>query len=143
MKRTEIKAESEIKRLDDLNSDRLETTKKRAAHAFKLVFAYASSRFEFELDKVVSDIAHAVNLLESAVQEMRWHCEWFEYDEGVCNLLDDACADFGGAMSEITGNDEPDSIVIQSGVHDGCVKLSKALATLIRWDDETQDVSEV
>ena len=72
---------------EKLANDRVESTKKR--------------------------VAHALNLLEAASQEMKWTC------------------------SDMGWNDE---VVFQ--IEDGMLKLGMALATLERWHDDN-DVSEV
>ena len=58
-------------------------------------------------------VAHALNLLETASQEMKWACE------------------------SMSWNDE---VIFQ--IEDGMLKLGMALATLERWHDDN-DVSEV
>jgi len=64
--------------LDEINNKRVETTKLRVAHAIKLLnnpVACLSEGRKF--DNAETDIAHAVNLLEAANQEMQWACEHF------------------------------------------------------------------
>ena len=72
---------------EKLANDRVESTKKR--------------------------VAHALNLLEAANQEMKWACESMGWN---------------------------DEVVFQ--IEDGMLKLGMALATLERWHDDN-DVSEV
>lgn len=59
-------------------------------------------------------IAHALNLIEAANQEMKWACESMGWNDDITWQIDEAAA-----------------------------KLGFALATLTRWHDVTQDVSEV
>lgn len=58
-------------------------------------------------------VAHALNLLETASQEMKWACESMGWN---------------------------DEVVFQ--IEDSMLKLGMALATLERWHDDN-DVSEV
>ena len=58
-------------------------------------------------------VAHALNLLEAASQEMKWSCESMNWN---------------------------DEVVFQ--IEEGMLKLGMALATLERWYDDN-DVSEV
>ena len=58
-------------------------------------------------------VAHALNLLEAASQEMKWACESMGWN---------------------------DEVVFQ--IEDSMLKLGMALATLERWHDDN-DVSEV
>ena len=58
-------------------------------------------------------VAHALNLLEAANREMKWACEYMEWNDEVTYQIDEAM-----------------------------LKLGMALATLERWHDDN-DVSEV
>lgn len=58
-------------------------------------------------------VAHALNLLEAASQEMKWACKSMEWNDEVAYQIEE-----------------------------GMLKLGMALATLERWHDEC-DVSEV
>lgn len=139
MKRTEYTNQKEIDQMDKINCERKDTTQKRVAHALKLVKLFttpefAASKETWDMKHIQHEIAHAVNLLEIANEEMRWHCEWFDYDDGICFLIDEACLDLGTALAEALESDF-DDITIVTDVADACIKLSKALATLVRWDD--------
>ena len=59
-------------------------------------------------------VAHALNLLEGASQEMKWACESMGWNDEVAYQIED-----------------------------GMFKLGIALATLVRWNDDTTDVNEV
>lgn len=59
-------------------------------------------------------VAHALNLLETVNQELRWACESMEWN---------------------------DDIVYQVG--EAAEKLGYALATLTRWNDPDQNTSEI
>ena len=137
---------NENDRLDKINLERVETTKQRVAHAIKLcnnpVACLAEGRV---IDTAVHDIAHAVNLLEAAVEEMRWACEHFDWNNEVCDEIDSACMDFGRALAILTlpDEDEYDPVFAAADAENGMSKLAKALATLIRWFDDEADVSEV
>lgn len=58
-------------------------------------------------------VAHALNLLETASQEMKWACESMNWNDEVVYQIEDAM-----------------------------LKLGTALATLVRWNDDA-DVNEV
>ena len=58
-------------------------------------------------------VAHALNLLESASQEMKWACESMGWNDEVAYQIEDSM-----------------------------LKLGIALATLVRWNDDA-DVNEV
>ena len=58
-------------------------------------------------------VAHALNLLETASQEMKWACESMDWNDEVAYQIEDAM-----------------------------LKLGTALATLVRWNDDA-DVNEI
>ena len=58
-------------------------------------------------------VAHALNLLETANQEMKWACESMDWNDEVAYQIEDAM-----------------------------LKLGTALATLVRWNDDT-NVNEI
>lgn len=134
-------------RLDKLNIERVETTKQRVAHAIIL----AENPVEcLKENRIVSnaaiDISHAVNLLEAAAQEFKWACQYFGWDIDCANQIDDACAYFGRLLAELTyaeNRGEEDMIVASLEGQRALNCLGKALASLIRWFDDDQDVSEV
>lgn len=144
MHRKECNDIDQVKYLDKVNNDRLETTCKRVAHAIRILMpatfcTYASDKQKSALK---DDIAHATNLLDAGVEELRFHCEWFGYDTSVALVIDDACCSLGQAMAEML-EDNYDIDEVTADVKDACVLLAKALAALIRWNDETADESEV
>lgn len=59
-------------------------------------------------------VAHALNLIEVGRRELEWACESMGWNDEILCALDDAAE-----------------------------KLGFALASLVRWNDEDQDVSEV
>lgn len=59
-------------------------------------------------------VAHAINLLETGNQELKWACEAMEWNDEICYQISDA---------------------IQM--------LGMALATLVRWNDPDQRMEEV
>ncbi len=65
------------------------------------------------VERTKKRVAHALNLLEAASQEMKWACESMGWN---------------------------DEVVFQ--IEEGMLKLGMALATLERWHDDN-DVSEV
>ena len=144
MHRKECNDIDQVKYLDKVNNDRLEKTRKRVAHAIRILMpatfcTYASDK---QKNALKTDIAHATNLLEAAAEEMEFHCEWFGYDAGVIFQINDACCSLGQAMANMF-EDEYDVEMVTADVKDACVFLAKALAALIRWNDETADESEV
>ena len=79
------------KYLDDVNNKRVEETRTRVAHAIKLCDNPVGCLTEGRIvDNAVTDIAHAVNLLEAAEQDMRFACEHFGWDTGICDQLNAA-----------------------------------------------------
>ena len=143
---------SEKTRLNDLNNERVETTKKRVAHAIELVqqaqFSIrrkSDADLEHTVNEFNTEIAHAVNILEAANEEMKWACEHFRWNDEICMQIDDAIKCFGSVMASIIrfNKDEHDIEEVICEIDDGLVKLSKSLATLIRWFDDEADVSEV
>lgn len=72
---------------------------------------------------------------------MRYHCEWFDYDDSVVYHIDDACDMLGWAMAE-TFEDGYDAESAAEDVKDACVFLAKALATLVQWENDC-DVNEI
>lgn len=133
------------KYLDEVNNKRVEETRTRVAHAIKLldnpVGCLAEGR---TLDNAANDIAHAVNLLEAAEQDMRFACEHFGWDTGICDQLNAACMELGRALAFLVLKDEDyDPVFAAGSAENGLAKLSQALATLVRWFDDEADVSEV
>ncbi|MCQ2602439.1 MAG: hypothetical protein MJ193_00785 [Clostridia bacterium] len=141
MNRKNCNDKDQIKYLDKVNNERLDNTRKRVAHAIRILKPIALLHCNAD-EQLKTDIAHAVNLLEVAVEEMKWHCEWFDYDDGVTFQLDDACNCLGNAMAEMF-DDEHDVEMVTADVKDACIFLAKALATLVRWNDDSTDVSEI
>ena len=88
-------------------------------------------------------IAHAVNLLEAAVEEMRWACEHFRWNTGVCDDIDKACAKLGVCLAILEDDEDPDPMFAGAVASEGLAILGRVLANLIRWFDDEQDVSEV
>lgn len=85
-----------------------------------------------------------MNLLETANEEMRWACEWFGWNIDVCDMIDAACADFGKSMSFLESDDDDDRRVTAAiTAEHGMAILGKVAATLVRWFDDSQDVSEI
>lgn len=144
MKRQSITDDKELSRLDELNTNRVENTRKRVMHAIRLAYNPAECLSESRItDGCVTSFAHAVNLLESAEREMRWACEWFEWNSDVCDMIGTACADFGKTMAFLESDDD-DRLICAAGAADhGMSVLGKAAATLVRWFDDSQDVSEI
>lgn len=144
MNRKECNDKDQVKYLDKVNNERLETTRKRVAHAIQILKPATWCKYETneQKAKLKTDIAHAVNLLEAAAEEMEFHCEWFDYDIEIVFQINEACSKLGQAIAEMF-EDEYDIEMVTADVADALVLLAKALATLVRWNDADQDVSEV
>ena len=142
--RKDCKDKKALEYFDKINNERLETTRKRVAHAINILkpTTWCTYCTDSEIEKLKTDIAHATNLLDAAAEEMRWHCEWFEYDTDVVTRIDDACSKLGQAMAETSADGDGVDMIV-ADVADALVLLAKALATLIRWNDDDVDVSEV
>lgn len=55
-------------------------------------------------------VAHALNLLEIASQELRWACESMEWNDEVTFQVEDAIIKLGPALATLVRwNDDPDS----------------------------------
>lgn len=134
------------KYLDEVNNKRVEETKSRVAHAIKLCDNPVGCLVEGRVHETTADdIAHAVNLLEAAEQDMRFACSHFEWDTGICDQLNAACMELGKALAILVRKDDEDYDPTFAGASAevGLAKLGQALATLIRWYDDDVDVSEV
>ena len=131
-------------RLDELNTKRVATTKARVAHAIRLCDNPVGCLNEGRaIDDASIEIAHAVNLLEAAVEEMRWACEHFSWDTGVCDDIDAACAKLGVCLAILEDDEDSDPMFAGATASEGLAILGRVLANLIRWFDDEQDVSEV
>lgn len=132
--------------LDEVNNNRVAETRTRVAHAIKLCDNPVGCLVEGHVfDNTSKDIAHAVNLLEAAEEDMQFACEYFKWDIGICDKLRSACMDLGKALAILEMNHDKDYDAEFAGIvaENGLAKLGQALATLIRWYDDDVDVSEV
>lgn len=141
--RKECEDDKTVGYLDKLNNERLNNTRRRVAHAIRILKPFVQSTYKSaeQKDVVRTGAAHAVSLLEVAAEEMRYHCEWFDYDDSVVYHIDDACDMLGRAMAE-TFEDGYDAESAAEDVKDACVFLAKALATLVQWENDC-DVNEI
>lgn len=130
--------QTEMERLDAVNEERYESTKKRVTHAINLLKQW-NWRNNIDAETLINDVAHAVNLIESAVEDMTFHCEWFDYDTSICLQLDEVCIDLAYVMTEPSA----EACILKGYISDALIKLSKVYATLIRWNDVSVDRSEV
>lgn len=131
--------------LDKLNNQRVADTRRRVAHAIKLCDNPVGCLVEGHMaDKTSTDIAHAVNLLEAAEQDMRFACAHFEWNNEICDQIESACMDLGKALAILEFIDDDYDLKFAGNTAEiGLAKLGKALATLIRWNDDDVDDSEV
>lgn len=133
---------TEQKRLDKLNTERIETTRKRVAHAIRLINNPISCLNEGRsYPDHKTDIAHAINLLETAVEELRWACDHFSWDTATADQIDEAAGLLGTVLAEYEIDEDP--LMMGYSGAEALAKLGYALATLTRWFDDDQDVSEV
>lgn len=144
MNRKECNDKDQVKYLDKVNEERLETTRKRVARAVRILKPATWRTYETDEEKaqLKTDIAHATNLLEAGADEMQFHCNWFDYDSGVVFQINEACGKLGQALADMF-DEEHDIEMVTADVADAIVLLAKALATLVCWNDADQDVSEV
>ena len=133
--------------LDKINTDRVETTKKRIVHAMNLIKSYVGNERVIPSNKVntvINDVSHAINLLESAEKDMKYACDHFDWNDDICFLIDDAVLYLGHFLSEcLYPEEELDESIIGANITDGYIILSKVIATLVRWFDDDVDCSEV
>lgn len=130
--------------MDKTNNERVERTLKRVAHAIRLIGTPIQCHIEGHgnYNILKANCSHAVNLLEAALQEMHWACEWFEWDDGVCDQIEDSCGHLGMLLAALE-EDKIDEIDVECNGKTALNVLAMALATLNRWYDDEQDVSEV
>lgn len=133
--------------LDELNKKRVETTKLRVAHAIRIIHVPISRMCEsdddFELDNEIIELSHAVNILEAGVEEMEWACKHFGWDTSVCVEIDNAISKLGLAISMMLDPENKDFADTGYIAYDAEIILSKCVASLARWFDDSQDISEV
>ena len=145
MKRENCKNKKQVRELDALNNERVTRTLNRVAHAIELIDYPAYGLLHehvLDIEKVKLDIAHAGNILESASEEMQWACDWFEWNDDICRQIDNSIAKIGHSLSQLVSKVN-DIMLASSGLEDAQAELGKALCTLVRWFDDTADVSEV
>lgn len=133
-------------RLDKINTERVEMTKQRVAHAIKLLNNPVNCLSEgHKIDNAETIIAKAVNLLEAANEEMQWACDHFKWNDEVCIQIDTACGKLGITLAILTAKDDEDYDIEIAGYEgqDALNILSKAIATLIRWFADDLDATEV
>lgn len=126
-------------RADEVNTDRVEKTKKRVAEAICIlsnpISCLNEGRIIHDADK---DISKAVNLIESAEEELRWACNYFNWDCDICYQLNEACYEFGRVIAGIIADEKEDAGLLGIYGTNGMSSLGKALATLVRWFDEEE-----
>lgn len=145
MKRENLKNQKHIKELDAMNNERVTRTLNRVAHAIELIDYPAEGLLHEsiqDIEKTKLDIAHAGNLLEAAVEEMEWACEWFQWNDDVCTQIDDAIAKIGHSLTQLVKKDI-DMVFAGADLQTAQANLGKVICTLVRWFDDTADESEV
>lgn len=138
MKKSDVHNAAERKRLDKINNERQLNTNKRVAEVIRLLgnVIDINTISTDDIDIFIDKISKAINILDSAEEEMSWHCEWFEYDSSVCLEINEACVKLGSALALLLedNKDNFDDIRILCDIKDALEKLAKALATLVRWN---------
>lgn len=136
-------------KLDSLNQERYEeslaTVKKimrevcRCHCHLEIAFKNSCENSEDEHVEVDSSIekrlAKAINCLADVSEKMTWHCEHFDYDQGVCLDIDSVCGKLGDAIANL----DNDIIIAVSATEEAINKLAKVLATLVVWDSEEEE----
>ena len=134
----------EQERLDKLNTERVERTKQRVAHAIVLIDNPIKCFVEGHGPKdIVAVVSHAINLLESAVEEMTWACDHFDWNDSVVDQMKAAIGDLGAGVAAVIRNDDDDTVEAELNFLSGRETLGMVIATLVRWFDDNQDVSEL
>lgn len=126
---------TETERMTSINNERFENTRRRVAHAVMLVSrARLASSDTFDAEK----IGQAISLLEHASEEMKWACEFFDWNDEPCSLIDDAIISLGEAIAPIVyDKDEADyECEVKAALSEGLTNLSKALGHLVIWNND-------
>lgn len=146
---------TEKKRLDKANTERVETTKVRVAHAMKLLQANDTAIENEDMDKFdLKPYAKAGCLLDAAHEEMNWACKHFEWNDDVCIEMEKAIKAIGYALAEVahpTWSDEHDTVSVHNAIletvdfyiDNAKVILAKVLATLCIWFEDDVKVEDV
>lgn len=155
MKRNEISNDKACCRLDKLNNDRVNTTRARVAHAIRLISMPLQCLVEKHgnTKTLLESCAHANTLLEAAHEEMQFACEYWEWNDDVCYQIEDAIGYLGAGIAflevlndsevDIDTENNDDAIDVQINVKRAFNILGMVVATLTRWFDDSQDVSEI
>jgi len=129
--------------LDELNNKRVESTTKQVAEAITTLSAL---RYKSDSNIMKTKaVANVVSSLEAAVQNMQWACKHYDWNDDVCCIIDDAIVDLGYLIAIALQADNDDiefECEFECYIADSLVKLSKALAALVTWFDETDDENE-
>lgn len=141
--------------MDAINNERVETTKKRVAHALKILHAVASKLPEEEdgyskeeLEDAVRNVGKAMSLLTVASEEMGFACSHFKWDDMILMDFEGVIAKLGNALADVIykGCDdayEGCSFELKSWVEEAHAQLAKVLGTLVNWFNEDVRLEDV
>lgn len=141
--------------MDAVNNERVETTKKRVAHALKILHAVASKLPEEDggcdevaLKDAVKNVGKAMSLLTVASEEMGFACSHFKWDDMILMDFDGVIAKLGNALADVIyegcdDEDESCSFEFKSWVEEAHAQLAKVLGTLVNWFNEDVRLEDV
>lgn len=141
--------------MDAVNNERVETTKKRVAHALKILNAVASKLPEEDggcdevaLKDAVKNVGKAMSLLTVASEEMGFACSHFKWDDMILMDFDGVIAKLGNALADVIyegcdDEDESCSFEFKSWVEEAHAQLAKVLGTLVNWFNEDVRLEDV
>ena len=141
--------------MDAVNNERVETTKKRVAHALKILHAVASKLPEEDVDcdeavlkDAVKNVGKAMSLLTVASEEMGFACSHFKWDDMILMDFEGVIAKLGNALADVIyeGCDDADegcSFEFKSWVEEAHAQLAKVLGMLVNWFNEDVRLEDV
>ena len=141
--------------MDAVNNERVETTKKRVAHALKILHAVASKLPEEDVDcdeavlkDAVKNVGKAMSLLTVASEEMGFACSHFKWDDMILMDFEGVIAKLGNALAIVIyeGCDDADegcSFEFKSWVEEAHAQLAKVLGMLVNWFNEDVRLEDI
>lgn len=133
-----------VEALDKVNDKRVETTKKRVAHAL-LLLNDSKSCADNEIDRAIKLAAKAMSLLTTASDEMTYACEHYEWDLEVVDLINEGISKIAHAIAPIIYH--PEEADIEYGyrmdINEAHDVLAKAFGYLLVWYDDDIRIEDV
>ena len=141
--------------MDAVNNERVETTKKRVAHALKILHAVASKLPEEDVDcdeavlkDAVKNVGKAMSLLTVASEEMGFACSHFKWDDMILMDFEGVIAKLGNALADVIYEccddaDEGCSFEFKSWVEEAHAQLAKVLGMLVNWFNEDVRLEDI